>query len=536
MTRNGFAYELPMSEPRTDENGSSSSPLLPTPSAEESTPTDDYVAEMQESGIDPAARLYLPGRKWHAQRTLSRIVPALLPTPTAGDHKSTRNSTGDERGWERGARHAGTTLTDAASKLLPTPSASQNDGHDPEVFLERREREKAKGQNGNGFGMTLGMAVQLLPTPTGDDANNVTRESGDFQSLAREAYKLAEPLLPTPTTQDAKNTAGPSQHERNSDPLNVVAAKMLPTPTATYPGGSEEEFLKRKGREPGGAIHLNHAVEKLLPTPVANEENPGAGGELRAAITHGEGRRNETGTDSLGRPNTGRPSRLLPTPETVNRKSRKAMTASTENGRRSGGGNSSPPALEQIVELQAGRWPKDLPPYEELPPATREIVDSLLPARLLPTPVAGDGEGGRTSKGAARPDEAGLAGTMRKLLPTPVVTDSFGSRRSTARTEDWISNEGTSLTDAIWEIQGRETDTTGKLLPTPAAADGSGGRVNRNPETLRTRRRPSGSKVSITIATAIDDLPRGDLMSQPSEPGSESSDAQLQIPLTSEDG
>jgi hypothetical protein len=64
------------------------------------------------------------------------------------------------------------------------------------------------------------------------------------------------------------------------------------------------------------------------------------------------------------------------------------------NGRRSGGGMSSPPGLEQIAELRAGRWPSDMPPYEDLPPATREIIDSLLgdDIRLLPTPKAADGE------------------------------------------------------------------------------------------------------------------------------------------------
>ncbi len=76
--------------------------------------------------------------------------------------------------------------------------------------------------------------------------------------------------------------------------------------------------------------------------------------------------------------------RLLPTPETVNRKSRKAMTSSTDNGRRSGGGNSSPPGLAQVAELQEGRWPKDLPPYEQLPPATRAIVDSLMKGEPCP--------------------------------------------------------------------------------------------------------------------------------------------------------
>lgn len=48
--------------------------------------------------------------------------------------------------------------------------------------------------------MPLTIAVQLLPTPTTDDAGNVTRESGSFQSLTRTA---ANELLPTPKAGDA---------------------------------------------------------------------------------------------------------------------------------------------------------------------------------------------------------------------------------------------------------------------------------------------------------------------------------------------
>lgn len=190
MTHGGRAFELPTSVLHTAASESSS--LLPTPSAYESTPTDDYVEEVREHLQDPHERLYLPGRKWHAQRTLSRIAP-------------------------------------------------------------------------------------LLPTPTGDDANNVSRESGTFSSLARETHEIGK-LLPTPTSQAAKH-------------------------------GSTEDVTAD-----GHGFNL-WDLPHLLPTPVANPENPGAGGELRAALTHGPDRRNETGMDTMGRPNQGRPSRLLPTPQ-----------------------------------------------------------------------------------------------------------------------------------------------------------------------------------------------------------------------------
>jgi hypothetical protein len=73
---------------------------------------------------------------------------------------------------------------------------------------------------------------------------------------------------------------------------------------------------RAKSRENEGergkrSVELPDAIAaevRLLPTPMSNEENPGAGGELRAAITHGAERRNRTGTDSWGRPNRGRSS------------------------------------------------------------------------------------------------------------------------------------------------------------------------------------------------------------------------------------
>jgi hypothetical protein len=89
---------------------------------------------------------------------------------------------------------------------------------------------------------------------------------------------------------------------------------------------------------------------------------------------------------------------------------------------------------------------------------------------LFPTPTGDDANNVTRESG----DFQSLARETNRLLPTPVVTDSYGSRRSTARTDEWTSNEGTSLTDAIWESQGRETDTKGNLLPTPSARDRKG--------------------------------------------------------------
>jgi hypothetical protein len=40
-------------------------------------------------------------------------------------------------------------------------------------------------ETSDGYSLTLGRLVQMFPTPTGDDANNATPESGAFQSLTR---------------------------------------------------------------------------------------------------------------------------------------------------------------------------------------------------------------------------------------------------------------------------------------------------------------------------------------------------------------
>lgn len=81
--------------------------LLPTPIAQESQPTEEYLEEIRAS-VDLGHRLYLPGRKGHTQQTLSRIAMALLPTPTAGDAKGSRNRTD----VDTHKRHDGMTLTD----------------------------------------------------------------------------------------------------------------------------------------------------------------------------------------------------------------------------------------------------------------------------------------------------------------------------------------------------------------------------------------------------------------------------------------
>lgn len=200
------------------------------------------------------------------------------------------------------------TAASESSSLLPTPSAVQNDGHDPEKFLARRERELAKGRNGNGFGLTLGMAAALLPTPGANDHTGAeAREAREAREAGGASLRDLPTLLPTPTARDDR---GPNTNAREGGMDLPSAARLLPTPTSQAAKHGSTEDVTADGHG-----HNLWDLPHLLPTPVANPENPGTGGELRAALTHGPDRRNETGTDTMGRPNQGRPSRLLPTPQ-----------------------------------------------------------------------------------------------------------------------------------------------------------------------------------------------------------------------------
>jgi hypothetical protein len=106
----------------------------------------------------------------------------------------------------------------------PTPDGSAVQvGEGLETWMARRERLKQKGINGNGCGTPLSMAARMAgwPSPNAHDGRRPGHEdinSTQGTNLRRDALRWCG--WATPTVQDAKNTAGPSQFERNSLPLN----------------------------------------------------------------------------------------------------------------------------------------------------------------------------------------------------------------------------------------------------------------------------------------------------------------------------
>lgn len=192
MTRGGLAFVLPMPELPTV--GSVSS-FLPTPVVTDSAGTRNATAVRSDpnskhhSGVTltdalvpvlPTPRasrgasgtetMYALGaERDDSNRTQGQVVLKNLPTPNAYDAMKGGSQHPDKR---RGGGHQ-PSIADVVEHLLPTPAAmNPNDGESVETWEARRVATKARVKNGNGFGTPLAIAVQLLPTPTTQDAAN----------------------------------------------------------------------------------------------------------------------------------------------------------------------------------------------------------------------------------------------------------------------------------------------------------------------------------------------------------------------------
>jgi hypothetical protein len=104
------------------------------------------------------------------------------------------------------------------------------------------------------FGENLVNQIQYWQTPNAANFGSSTGHDGRrVPFLAQQAR-----MWSTPTVQDGKNTAGPSQFDRNSHPLNVQAA-LWATPRAEHDSG----------RHRGTADTLHSQIKSQWPTPTA---------------------------------------------------------------------------------------------------------------------------------------------------------------------------------------------------------------------------------------------------------------------------
>lgn len=185
---------------------------------------------------------------------------------------------------------------------------------------------------------------------------------------------------PTPLTADARGSAGVGKPELP----NVANLSAWPTPTAVELGNSLESYQAMKANMTSGP---------------------------RSAITHLSVAAQLVGWES-------------PTSSTQ-RKSARAMRSSENNGRRSGGGQSSGPGLEQQAELAAGMIPPELSGPEMERTRARLGIASSADTPSTSAPSADTG--------------------APTAWPTPTKEDA----RSSARHGYMITgNQGTTLLDA----------------------------------------------------------------------------------------
>lgn len=92
----------------------------------------------------------------------------------------------------------------------------------------------------------------------------MTRNGTAFrrQPLAPLTSATGSGWWPTPTTQDGSNNGGPSQHDRNSLPLNALV-QYLPTPTTRVAKGVAGPDFAREDRQGSGGDDLVTYLHRL---------------------------------------------------------------------------------------------------------------------------------------------------------------------------------------------------------------------------------------------------------------------------------
>jgi hypothetical protein len=329
--------------------------------------------------------------------------------------------------------------------------------------------------------MSLGYAARLgevFPTPRAEDSESTGAHRGVPDTLTSYTRLRPAQMFCTPTVEDASRSGDeemaqrwargervPDTHQRLRTQV-LGSAESFPTPTVYDATGHGAPRAEQKDGS-RHAVSLHHLAAGW-PTPTSSMMTAGDMEQARYA------------GNSPKRPSYRDASVEWATPTAMtNRKSRRAMTASTDNGRRSGGGQSSPPALEQMVELAEGIIPKELEGIDPscLPPATR----ALLP-QTFPTPTAADGLGGPGNSGR---DGGDNLRTVVSRYPTPTAMDAAGFRGSmmpgqtsegqhwpTPKSRDWKGTDhGRDANDSGLRHGGDDlaTSVDKRTWPTPMA-------------------------------------------------------------------
>lgn len=168
---------------------------------------DEFSETWPKQGMMRAGRAYQ--QQIAARPTAGKEYGFLLPTPTR--HDSHKAHPSDLYG-----REGGPSLLQAVLKF-PTPTAQDSKTRSNPSQMKRHSPPLS--------------AVVMFPTPQVADKQFAYKQTPESIAKRAERHQLnlahVVQLLPTPTCQDAKNNGSQSQKERNTPPLNAVVGGAL---------------------------------------------------------------------------------------------------------------------------------------------------------------------------------------------------------------------------------------------------------------------------------------------------------------------
>lgn len=388
----------------------------------------------------------------------------LFPTPNVGA-RNVRNSPGEMARRTPALGAVVADLVESTDPLLPTPqSADQLTGAPMTDRPSRRDRQVDLST-----ALTREMVandIPLLPTPN-VGAREVRNSPGEMArlhpALGAVVADLAEmgdasrfhgsPLLPTPVVTDSCGTRNSTAWR--SDPESKAKIGDTLTDAMWKLAAERGEMVL-----PDGPSQARFTDTALLPTPVARDCN----GHIQAPTADvGNNGRSVSLGDVLSRLPEGEGTLpVLPTPNTINRSSRRAMLgiADPEGNRKHWTG----PGLEQVLEMLGGSLPREFDTVEEIPGSYRE---DLLPTPMTVNRTSRRAQTGRPTSGPSRGGPSyGLEDVVTDLdgpvFPTPNAADGDRGGSDPARLRD--RGHMVKLIDAVLdgELQQKET-----LMPTP---------------------------------------------------------------------
>lgn len=179
-------------------------------------------------------------------RPISGSDSSSWPTPTvsAGDHYYEAGTKNKVHKLPGAARAWATPLEDDANNVTRDSGQKQSLARDSHRWSTPRAEDGERGENSQHDGLMEDVRNWATPISSRGGSNLQSRavtERGHGRNLEGLAKSWA-----TPTEQDSSNNANPSGYNRNSDPLNVEAKKFEDGPTRSQ----SEEPTERSASSP----------------------------------------------------------------------------------------------------------------------------------------------------------------------------------------------------------------------------------------------------------------------------------------------